>query len=169
MSTAEQIFRLKDLHKASPCLICLFLRNGVFTDQVAGRSRGKRSREEAGMKTEWDAAKCADWIDRFRRAAILFHSGQYLNLRKMETAGSNAVAALIRKLDADSTTGRDILIPLLKDKEVYVQVSSARYLILSHPELTIPLLQHLEEHDVTGADFSALNILWVYEHDKSYL
>ena len=116
------------------------------------------------MKTEGDAAKKEAWIDRFRKGAILFHSGQYLASEAMETAGSDAVAALIKELDTHSTIGRDILLPLLDDEQVYVQVSAARYLITRYPDRTIPLLKHLEENDVTGADFSAQNILWVYEH-----
>jgi len=116
------------------------------------------------VKFEWDSAKREAWLDEFKKAAALFHCGQYLSVRAIEIAGSNACTTLILELDTESTIGREILIPLLKDGNPYIQVSAARYLITRYPALTIPLLKHLEENDVTGADFSAQNILWVYEH-----
>jgi hypothetical protein len=64
------------------------------------------------MRTEWDDAKLNDWIDRFKKAAVLFHNGQYLAARAMEQAGSDACNALIRDLEAGHNIGRDILPPL---------------------------------------------------------
>jgi hypothetical protein len=115
------------------------------------------------VKIKWDTPTLEAWIAQFKKAAILFHNGQYLAARGLEQAGSDACTALIRKLDLENIQGREVLIPLLADKNPYVQVSAARYLINIYPDLTIPLLKNLRENDVTGADFTAQNILWLYE------
>ncbi len=115
------------------------------------------------MRTEWDDAKLDDWIDRFKKAAVLFHNGQYLAARAMEQAGSDACNALIRDLDAGHNRGRDILLPLLHDKQPYVQVSAAVYLVTKYPDIVVPILKHLQENDVSGADFTAQCVLWLHE------
>jgi hypothetical protein len=120
------------------------------------------------MKTEWDDATLEQWLNQFKKAAILFHRGQYLAVKAIEKAGADACNALVREIVSGHVRGRDVLLPLLHDKEPYVQVSAAQYLVTEHPEIVVPILEYLEEHDTTGADFTAQCTLWLHE-DGWYL
>lgn len=118
------------------------------------------------MQKGWDEKIAETWIEQFKRAAILFHGGIFLGIQPIEQAASKACGKLIRKLDADCPNGREILIPLLQDKDPNVQVIAAQYLLASHPELALPVLRHLKTRPPLAVADTAGYLIMAHEDGR---
>ena len=74
--------------------------------------------------------------------AKLRHVGLFLVDTDMQSRALTIIAHAVAVVDRLSPTGRDVLIPLLRDATVSVQVTAAGALWQSHPDLALPVLRH---------------------------
>jgi hypothetical protein len=99
----------------------------------------------------------------FRRAALVRGFGHEDEDLVMQRAGIAAVRRTVQEFDA---FGPDARLagqgPLLEDPDPNVRVMAATCLVLTAPELALPVLEDLDQHDTSRASIRAMHALRNY-------
>jgi hypothetical protein len=96
-------------------------------------------------------------LENFRKGAILKHLGHLLENEEIELAGFDQYKEALRKLEAKSPAGRDVLLPLLSDPDSGVRSVACAHLIKQHTDLVMPILDEIISEWSTPAAGSARN------------
>jgi len=96
-------------------------------------------------------------LEEFRKGAILKHVGHLLENEEIELAGFDQYKEALRKLEAKSPAGRDVLLPLLGDPDSGVRSVACAHLIKRHTDLVMPILDEIIGEWGTPAAGSARN------------
>ena len=104
-----------------------------------------------------------DLLEEFRSGAKLKHFGDFLENEEVTLAGFAQFKNALRKLEAKSPAGRDVLIPLLNDPDSSVRAIACAHLITRHTDLVMPILDELIQEWGTEAASSARNTKMLFD------
>jgi hypothetical protein len=83
--------------------------------------------------------------------ARLHHLGCFLEKQKLQCHGIEKIDEGMKVIDEEFPEKRDILIPLLEHKDPSVRVAIASALLVSRPELALPVLNDIADNCITIA------------------
>ncbi len=108
------------------------------------------------------------WITaQFKRAALVCGYGHEDEDHAMQRVGFRAIRRNCQTYDAFGPEARILgLVPLLEDPDPRIRVMAATCLTLVLPEKAIPVLEHLEKYEESGAGMQALHQLRAYRYGK---
>lgn len=117
------------------------------------------------MKQEFYSSLVESMIEKFKRAAIVYHFGCQDDDKAMEKAGFHSLGVAMLVLD-DLAAGRRFLVPLLDDPDPSIRVFAAGYLVKIMPERALPVLKELEDTCLTEARMTACHMLIGHKHGE---
>ena len=106
-----------------------------------------------------NSPEIAEALKSLRKGAEIHHTGIFFHDNKIIGEGVDMIRAAIDVIDTRSSSGRDVLLPLLEDSDANVRVTAAGALWQSHHERAVAVLQQIEDTCHTEAGITAVFVL----------
>jgi hypothetical protein len=100
----------------------------------------------------------ADAVEQFKKGALLYQHGQFMDDSKLMIAGIKMCRAAADRVD-QGPEGRLALLPLLEHTDEHIQAFAATYLYRVAPEKALAVLEYLDKYRYTSAERVAWDML----------